>query len=335
MIPVEAPEEGQDWKTLMDDIELVVMPGTTNPQLPDGFQASNSYPSIVGDILNGAISCIDFSWNESLASTELEMSVMDWLCKALNLPSEFLYSSPTGKGGGVFQNSASEATLVAMLTACALKVREDEVDKEMLVAYCSAQAHPSVERAGMLAGVQIRLVQTDQNFSLRGTNLKSTMDEDMKMGLTPFCVVATLGTTNTCAFDNLIEIGQVCRDQNVWLHVDAAYAGSAFICPEFRPLLDGAELVDSFAFSPNEWMLVNYDCTVMFVKDSSRIVGRQCCSLKLWFLMRLYGLKGLRRNIRNHVVLATEFAECVRQDDRLELLTEPRDTFYNYKYQEI
>lgn len=226
-----------------------------------------------------------------------------------------------------------------------------EVGLEKMVAYCSAQAHSSVERAGMLAGVRMRLLQPDENFSLRGETLKAAIEEDKAKGLIPICCVGTLGTTNSCSFDNIQELGPICNQEGLWFHIDAAYSGSAFICPEFRPMLDGVENADSFNFNPHKWMLVNFDCSTMWVKDSRKIVdafnvdplylkhhyqgqipdyrhwhiplGRRFRSLKLWFVMRIYGLEGLRKHIREQVELAKQFGEFVRKDDKFELALEP------------
>ncbi|XP_023323819.1 aromatic-L-amino-acid decarboxylase isoform X2 [Eurytemora carolleeae] len=356
LVPDEAPEKGEDWRTVMKDVDRVIMPGVTHwhhPQFHAYFPTANSYPAIVADILSGSIACIGFSWIASPACTELEMVTMDWLGTALNLPKEFLFSGP-GNGGGVIQGTASEATLVAILSARAERLKREEAKGKMdrLVAYCSAQAHSSVERAGMLAGIQMRLVEPDENFSLRGDALNAAIEEDKEKGLIPFCVIATLGTTNSCSFDNLPELGRVCLEQDVWLHVDAAYAGSSFICPEFRPLLDGVEFAESFNFNPHKWMLVNFDCSAMWIKDSRKIVdafnvdplylqhrhqgeipdyrhwhiplGRRFRSLKIWFVMRIYGLEGLRKHIREQVELANQFAEIVQTDPRFELPTPPR-----------
>ena len=276
LVPARAPEKAEDWRDIMRDLETVIMPGVTHwhhPQFHAYFPTANSYPAIVADILSGAIACIGFSWIASPACTELEMVTLDWLANMLELPSQFLFQSG-GEGGGVIQGTASEATLVAVLSARARAVREHrEEDPESsvmsrLVCYGSRQAHSSVERAGMLAGVKMRLLEPDQELSLTGDLLARAVEEDRAAGLLPFCCVATLGTTNTCAFDDLPSLGSVCRDQGLWLHVDAAYAGSSFICPEFRPLLNGVELADSFNFNPHKWMLVNFDCSTMWVRDS-------------------------------------------------------------------
>ena len=217
LVPTTAPEKGEDWRDVMKDLETVIMPGVTHwhhPQFHAYFPTANSYPAIVADILSGAIACIGFSWIASPACTELEMVTLDWLGNMLKLPREFLFQSG-GNGGGVIQGTASEATLVAVLSARARAVKEqkDPTTISRLVCYGSKQAHSSVERAGMLAGVRMRLLQPDHDLSLTGDILAAAVSEDRAAGLIPFCCVATLGTTNTCAFDNIISLGEVCRDQ--------------------------------------------------------------------------------------------------------------------------
>jgi aromatic-L-amino-acid decarboxylase len=203
----------------------------------------------------------------------------------------------------------------------------------------------------MLGGVLIRLLETDGEMKLRGDTLARAMKEDKDKGLVPFFVVATLGTTSCCSFDDLPELGAVCRQSEVWLHVDAAYAGSAFICPEYRPLLNGVDQADSFNFNPHKWLLVNFDCSAMWVRDANEIenafrvdplylrhayqdnavhvpdyrhwhvpLGRRFRSLKLWFVMRLYGQHGLRTHIRKQIGLAHEFEDLVRADGRFKVV---------------
>lgn len=278
LLPSEAPQTPENWKDIMADIERVIMPGITHwhsPKFHAYFPTAQSYPAIVADMLSGGIACMGFSWLASPACTELEVVMLDWLGKMLDLPKEFL-TSGGGKGGGVIQGTASEATLVALLGAKARKIRQvkeqhpEWTDNEIvgkLVAYSSCQAHSSVERAGLLGGVKFRLLEVDSKYKLRGESLAEAIRKDKEQGFIPFYVVATLGTTCSCAFDRLDEIGVVANRENIWLHVDAAYAGSAFICPEFRYLMKGIELADSFNFNPHKWMLVNFDCSAMWLKD--------------------------------------------------------------------
>ncbi|KAJ8969867.1 hypothetical protein NQ314_001551 [Rhamnusium bicolor] len=361
LIPANAPEKPDKWEDVMSDIERVIMPGVTHwhsPRFHAYFPTANSYPAIVADILSGAIACIGFSWIASPACTELEVVMLDWLGKMLDLPKEFLACSG-GKGGGVIQGTASEATLVALLGAKARAI--DRVKKEhpkmkdadivsKLVGYTSSQSHSSVERAGLLGGVKLRSLQPDETNRLRGETLENAIKKDLEAGLIPFYAVNTLGTTSSCTFDRLDEIGPVCNEYNVWLHVDAAYAGSAFICPEYRYLMKGIERADSFNFNPHKWLLVNFDCSAMWLKDPSWLVnafnvdplylkheqqgaapdyrhwqiplGRRFRSLKLWFVLRLYGIENLQAHIRKQIELAHYFESLVRSDDRFEITEE-------------
>ncbi|KFM81141.1 Aromatic-L-amino-acid decarboxylase, partial [Stegodyphus mimosarum] len=351
LLPSSPPEEPEPWRNILADVEKVVMPGMTHwnsPHFHAYFPTGNSYPAMIADILAGALTCIGFTWISSPACTEMEMVMMDWLGKALKLPPHFLFES-MGPGGGVIQGTASEATLVALLGARSRVLNLSKDAKlEKLVAYASDQSHSSVERAALLGAVRMRLLPTDSQLSLRGNTLSKAIREDRENGYIPFMVVATLGTTNTCAFDNLNEIGPVCASEKLWLHIDAAYAGSSFICPEFRPLLDGVEFADTFNFNPHKWMLVNFDCSAMWVKNRQDIteafsvnptylrhdkeglipdyrhwqipLGRRFRSLKLWFLFRMYGVEGLRKHIRKQVALAKEFEKLLHEDERFEVV---------------
>lgn len=281
--------------------------------------------------------------------------MLDWLGKMIGLPEEFLACSG-GKGGGVIQGSASEATLVALLGAKAKKLQQvkaehpdwdDSVIIPKLVGYCSKQAHSSVERAGLLGGVKLRSIEADDDNRLRGDALEAEIKKDLADGLIPFYAVVTLGTTSTCAFDYLDECGPVGNKYDVWIHVDAAYAGSAFICPEYRHFMQGMETADSFNFNPHKWMLVNFDCSAMWLKDPNWVInafnvdplylkhdqqgsapdyrhwqiplGRRFRALKLWFVLRLYGIENLQAHIRRHCGFATQFGELCASDSRFEI----------------
>uniref|UniRef100_UPI00398F8872 aromatic-L-amino-acid decarboxylase isoform X3 n=1 Tax=Pristiophorus japonicus TaxID=55135 RepID=UPI00398F8872 len=343
LIPDSAPQQPDSFEDLMKDVERVIMPGVTHWQSPHFhayFPAAISFPALLADILSGAIGCIGFSWAASPACTELETVMLDWLGKMLDLPEEFLAGTSSG-GGGVIQGTASESTLVALLAArnkmvTQIQAKSPDLEEVMirskLVAYTSEQSHSSVERAGLIAGVKMRKLPTDEKFSLRGEALKQALEKDKALGLIPFYLCATLGTTPSCAFDNIMELGPICNSENIWMHIDAAYAGSAFICPEFRPLLNGVEFSDSFNFNPHKWLLVNFDCSAMWVKKRSALIGafkmdplylkhdhqdsglitdyrhwqiplgRRFRSLKMWFVLRLYGVKGLQEHIRKRTL---------------------------------
>lgn len=363
LVPTEAPDEPEPYEDIIKDVERVIMPGITHwhsPYFYAYFPTSSSFPAMLADMLCTGISCIGFSWAASPACTELETVMLDWLGKMLKLPECFI-AGTQGHGGGVIQGTASEATLMALLAArCKAIRRVQSVNPELsegeifskLVAYTSEQAHSSVERAGLIGGVMMKKVPTDNRFSLRGDMLRKMIDEDKAAGLIPFFLCATLGTTSSCAFDNLLELGPICNDEIMWMHIDAAYAGSSFICPEFRPLLNGVEFADSFNFNPHKWLLVNFDCSAMWVKRRTDIIGafkmepvylkhdnqesglvtdyrhwqiplgRRFRSLKMWFVFRMFGLKGLQDHIRKQVALAKEFESLVRADKRFEICAE-------------
>ncbi|KAF2359997.1 Pyridoxal phosphate-dependent decarboxylase [Trinorchestia longiramus] len=359
LLPSSAPDLPQTFEEVMADVERVIQPGMTHwtsPQFHAYFPSCSSFPSMLADMLCGALTCIGFTWEASPACTELEVVMMDWLAKLLGLPEHFLATAP-GSGGGVIQGSASEATLVALLAAkqralrSCTTVQQKAQQTLLLVAYASEMSHSSVERAGMLVGVQLRLLPADPHHALRGSVLRAAMEEDCQRGLLPFAVVVTLGTTSTCAFDNLREIGDVCYSfPDVWIHVDAAYAGASFVCEELRAPMEGIEVVDSFNFNPHKWLLVNFDCSAMWIRKSEEVVdafhvdpvylrhqhqtdpmapdyrhwqlplGRRFRSLKLWFVMRMYGKAGLQDHIRKHVALARQFEQLVRADSRFEII---------------
>ncbi|KAH9509696.1 hypothetical protein Btru_044269 [Bulinus truncatus] len=361
LVPDSAPEKPEAWEKVFADVERVIMPGITHWQSPymhAYFPALNSYPSLLGDMLANAISSLGFTWASSPACTELETIVLDWLGKMLGLPSCFLHGDKNSKsmGGGCIQTTASDCTFVTLLAARTeaiqryKTVKPDLDDAEingLLIGYCSDQAHSSVEKAGLIGLVKMRFLFSDDNLSLRGDVLQEAVKMDREKGLIPFYVCATLGTTGACAFDNLKEIGLVCETERLWLHVDAAYAGSAFICPEYRSWMSGIEFVNSFAFNPSKWLMVHFDCSAMWVKDSRALhrtfnveplylqhensgaaidymhwqiaLSRRFRSLKLWFVLRCFGVEGLQAHIRKGVKMADKFENLVRSDSRFEV----------------
>lgn len=297
----------------------------------------------------------------SPACTELEVIVMDWLGKLLDLPKEYLNCSE-GPGGGVIQGSASEAVMVAMLTAREeavkrLKLENPDMSESdvrgKLVMYSSDQSNSCVEKSALLSAVPIRLLPVGQDLALHGDTLRQAVEEDIRNGLFPIACIATHGTTGTCAFDDLNEIGPICREFNIWLHIDSAYAGSAMCCPEFRHLMPGVEYGDSFNFNLHKMMMVNFDCCAMWFKNADAVVdsftvdriylkhqfqgeskapdyrhwqiplGRRFRSLKVWILLRTVGIEGIRATIRNYVSLAKVFEHKVRNDPRFEIVGQP------------
>ncbi|XP_003471915.1 histidine decarboxylase isoform X1 [Cavia porcellus] len=358
-LPESAPEEPDSWDSIFGDIERIIMPGVVHWQSPHMhayYPALTSWPSLLGDMLADAINCLGFTWASSPACTELEMNMMDWLAKMLGLPDHFLHGHPSSQGGGVLQSTVSESTLIALLAARKNKIlemqkSEPEVDDSSLnarlVAYASDQAHSSVEKAGLISLVKMRFLPVDDNFSLRGEALQKAIQEDRRRGLVPVFVCATLGTTGVCAFDCLSELGPICAKEGLWLHIDAAYAGTAFLCPEFRDFLKGIDFADSFTFNPSKWMMVHFDCTGFWVKDKVKLqqtfsvnpvylrhansgtatdfmhwqipLSRRFRSIKLWFVIRSFGVKNLQAHVRHGIEMAKIFESLVRNDPFFEI----------------
>uniref|UniRef100_A0A8D2Q853 Histidine decarboxylase n=1 Tax=Varanus komodoensis TaxID=61221 RepID=A0A8D2Q853_VARKO len=321
LLPDGAPVEPDSWESIFKDIERIIMPGASSP-----------------------------------ACTELEMNVMDWLAQMMGLPEMFLHYHPDSRGGGILQSTVSESTLIALLAArknkiLEMKVSQPDIDDSTLnshlIAYASDQAHSSVEKAGLISLVKMRFLPVDEDFSLRGETLRKAIEEDRSRGLVPIFVCATLGTTGVCAFDNLSELGPICAKEGLWLHVDAAYAGTAFLCPEFRTFLKGVEHADSFTFNPSKWMMAHFDCTAFWVKDKQKLqqtfsvnpiylqhpnsgsatdfmhwqipLSRRFRALKLWFVIRSFGVKKLQEHVRHGTEMAKYFESLVRSDPLFEI----------------
>jgi aromatic-L-amino-acid/L-tryptophan decarboxylase len=354
-LPPSAPQRGEAFDRILADVERVILPGITHWQSPNFFAyfpANASGPAILGDLLSSGLGVQGMLWSTSPACTELETHVLDWLVPALGLPEKFLSS---GTGGGVIQDTASSASLCALLAA---RERATHFASNRrgcdgkLVAYCSSQTHSSVEKAMKIAGMgsdNLRLIDVDQNFAMRSDVLARQIEVDKKSGLIPCFVCATVGTTSSCAIDPVREIAHICRDHNLWLHVDSAMSGTAALCPEFRFIHDGVEFADSYTFNPHKWMFTNFDCNCFYVADRKHLIqtlsilpeylrnratesgavtdyrdwhiqlGRRFRSLKLWFVIRHYGIEGLQHHIREHVRLAQQLVEWVRSDSRFEL----------------
>jgi aromatic-L-amino-acid decarboxylase len=354
-LPPRPPQHGEPFDRIFADVEKIILPGITHWQSPNFyafFPTSTSGPAILGDLLSTGLGVQGMLWSTSPACTELETHVLDWLVPILGLPGKFLSSST---GGGVIHDTASSASLCALLAArerATQFVSNRKGCDGRLVAYASTQTHSSVEKAIKIAGLgsdNLRSIEVDHNFALRPDALQRQIEADKKLGLTPCFVCATVGTTSSNAIDPVREIGQICREHDLWLHVDAAMSGTAALCPEFRFLHDGLEFADSYCFNPHKWMLTNFDCDCFYVADRKHLIqtlsvlpeylrnqatesgavidyrdwqvplGRRFRSLKLWFVIRHYGVEGLQQHVREHVRIAQQFAGWVREDSRFEL----------------
>jgi len=358
-LPKSPPWRPEPFDAILADIERVIMPGITHWQSPNFFAyfpANTSGPSVLGELLSAGLGVQGMLWATSPACTELETHVLDWLVEMLALPEKF--ASHT-RGGGVIQESASSAALCALVAARerATNYATNRSGRSApLVAYASTQVHSSIEKAMMIAGLgreNLRLIDVDERFAMRPDLLASQIESDRRAGLVPFFVCATVGTTSANGIDPLPEIGRLCREAGMWLHVDAAMAGSAAVCPEFRFIHDGLELADSYCFNPHKWLFTNFDCDCFYVADRESLIkalsvlpeylrnqasesgqvidyrdwqvplGRRFRALKLWFVLRYYGAEGLQHHVRRHVRLAQEFARWVEGSGRFELVMKP------------
>lgn len=356
-LPAHPPEKGEPYEKVLADLDSLILPGVTHWQHPGFFAyfpSNASGPAILGDLLSAGLGVQGMVWATSPACTELETVVLDWLAELFGLPAHFRTDSP---GGGVIQDSASSAALVALLAALHRAsggtIGADGVTRRYPV-YVSSQTHSALEKASRIAGIgagNVRVVDVDpQTLAMDPARLRTLIEEDLAAGAVPALVCATIGTTSTTAIDPVRAIGEVCREHGIWLHIDAAYAGVAAVCPELRWINDGvAEYADSYATNPHKWLLTNFDCGVLWVADRAPMIdalsilpeflrnsatesgevidyrdwqvplGRRFRALKLWSVIRWYGAEGLREHIRTGIALAEEFAGLVAADPDFEL----------------
>ncbi|MCJ7558111.1 MAG: aminotransferase class V-fold PLP-dependent enzyme [Gammaproteobacteria bacterium] len=355
-LPTEPPLHGEPFEDMLKDVNDLLLPGITHWQSPNFFAyfpANSSPPAVLGELLSAGLGVQGMLWATSPACTELETHVLDWVADMLALPEKFKSDST---GGGVIQDTASSASLCALLAARERATNYESNRRGLsanLVVYTSTQAHSSIEKGVKIAGLgeqNLRLIEVDKNYAMRPEALARQIKLDRQAGLIPCFVSATVGTTSSNALDPLPEIGQICRQEGLWLHVDAAMAGTAAICPEFRYIQNGLEMADSYCFNPHKWMFTNFDCDCFYVADRAALIqtlsvlpeylrnqatetgavidyrdwhiplGRRFRALKLWFVIRHYGVEGLRHHIREHVALAQEFAGWVAADERFEIV---------------
>ncbi|KNG45765.1 aromatic-l-amino-acid decarboxylase [Stemphylium lycopersici] len=371
LLPSSTPEEGESWEAIQADIDRVIMPGLTHWQSPKFmafFPCNSSFEGMLGEMYSGAFNAAAFNWICSPAITELETVVMDWVAQLLALPSEF---RSEGQGGGIIQGTASEVVLTALVAARERIIRrklgsmpegEDRIDaaadmRGKLVALGSEHAHSSTQKAAIIAGTRYRSVpgSAEANYSVTAASLRSTIEACRQKGLEPFYFTITLGSTGTCAIDDLEGIAALANEfPDLWIHVDAAYAGSALVCPEYQYLCPPLAAFDSFNFNLHKWLLVNFDCSAFFVKKRADLMdtysitpsylrnphsdqglvtdyrdwqiplGRRFRSLKVWFVLRSYGVKGLQAFIRKHVALGVYFHDLLlSRPDLFSVVTKP------------
>lgn len=348
-LPKVAPQKGESMEAIFSDFKKIIVPGMTHWQSPNFFgyfPANNSMPSVLAEMLTAAMGAQCMVWLSSPAAAELEEVAMEWLKRMMGLPESFT---------GVIQDSASSSTLCAILTARERRSgyainSNGFTGKERFVVYCSEHAHSSVDKAVKIAGLGLEnlvKIGVDSDFAMLPVDLENHLKKDIAEGKTPLCVVAALGTTSSTAIDPIKKIGEICNKHNVWLHVDGAYAGAALALPEMRWMAEGLDLADSFVFNPHKWMFTNFDCSAYFVNDPQSLIqtftispeylktsadsqvnnyrdwgiqlGRRFRALKLWFVIRSYGVEGIREKLRMHISLAQKVKESILSDARFEL----------------
>ena len=361
-LPAAPPEDGEPFEGIFADFERELLPGITHWQHPSFFAyfpANSSPPSVLAEMLTAALGVNCMLWQTSPSGTELETLVLDWLRQMIGLPEGF---------SGVIQDTASSATLCAILAARERATghaanRRGVSGEDRLRVYTSVESHSSVEKAVRIAGLgseNLRAIPVDENGGMRSDELAAALDRDAADGARPILVVATLGTTGASGFDRLDAVGELCRRHRAMLHVDAAWAGTAAIAPEYRWMLAGIEYADSFVVNPHKWMLVNFDCSAHFVRDAAAFVrtfeiipeylktsehgrvidyrdwgialGRRFRALKLWIVIRSYGVEGLRTVVRRHVELTRELAAAIEAEDDFELVVSPRLALLCFRY---
>jgi aromatic-L-amino-acid decarboxylase len=360
-LPAAPPAHGEPLEEIFADFERILLPGMTHWQHPSFFAyfpANASPPSVLAEMLTATLGAQCMLWQTSPAATELETRTLDWLRQMIGLPEGF---------AGVIQDSASSAMLCAILTA-----RERATDWQAnenglgacppLVFYASEEAHSSVEKAIRIAGLGrngLRPIPTDADFAMRPEALEAAVREDRAAGRVPAGVVASLGATGVGAVDPLRPIGEVCHEHGLYLHVDAAWAGSALLLDEQRWMIDGAEHAHSFVLNPHKWLLTNFDCSAHFVRDPDALVrtlsvlppflqsretdvidyrdwsiplGRRFRALKLWFVIRSYGVEHLKAMLRAHIAWTAELAETIRAEPDFELVTPPKLALLTFRH---
>ncbi len=349
-LPTSAPLEGEAFTKLFDDFNSIIMPGMTHwqhPQFFAYFPTGASGPSVLAEMLSSTLGAQCMIWLTSPAAEELEERMMEWLRDMLGLHSSFT---------GVIQDSSSSATLVSLLTArenfSSYQINQKGFDDtQRFRIYTSAQAHSSVDKDVKIAGFGIDnlvKINVDENFAMKSEDLRDAIEKDSKLGYTPLCVVSTIGSTSSTAIDPIAAIAKICLEYKCWHHIDASYAGTALLLPEMRWMSEGAELADSFVVNPHKWMFTNFDCSAYFVKDKNALIrtfsilpeylktpedhlvnnyrdwgiplGRRFRSLKLWFVIRSYGIKGLQDKIRLHIQFGQWLKEKVASSKHFELL---------------
>ena len=360
-IPEQAPLHSDSMKEIMEDLDNIILPGMTHWQHPGFhayFPANSSVESVLAESLTSAMAAQCMIWDTSPAAAELEQRMMEWLRDAMGIPADF---------EGVIQDSASSASLVSLITArevaTSFRSNEEGVPSNLRI-YCSRETHSSIEKGVAVCGIgrkNLVKIKVDQQMRMDPAELEAMIRKDLEAEMKPCAVVAAIGTTGTVAVDPLEEIARICKKYGIWLHVDAAYAGTALLLPEYHWMIKGIDQADSFVFNPHKWMFTNFDCSVYLVKDAGLLIktfeilpeylktktrgavndyrdwgvplGRRFRALKLWFVIRSFGLEGIREKLRSHIQMNKRFSNELKEIESINLPMEPFLNFSCFRLQ--
>jgi len=361
-LPDKPPLKGETIEEIIKDFNEIIIPGITHWQSPNFyayFPANTSFPSILAEMLTSALGVQGMKWETSPAAAELEELVMNWLKKMTGIPDNF---------DGVIQDTASTSTLAAVLTArekySGFKINKSGFQNNKFRVYCSTETHSSIEKAVKIAGIgknNLIKIKTDNNFGLIPELLEDAVQKDLSKSKKPLCIIATLGTTSSTAVDSLKLISNISKKYDIWLHIDAAYAGNSLILPEYKWMLEGIENADSIVFNPHKWLFTNFDCSAFFIKEKEYLIrtfeiipeylktvsdakkvnnycdwgiplGRRFRALKLWFVIRNYGIEGIQDTLRKHISIAKNLEEEIKKDNRFEILAPVNFNLICFRY---
>ena len=356
------PDQRESMKEIMEDFESIILPGITHWQHPNFyayFQGNSSYPSILAEMLTATLGAQCMIWDTSPAAAELEEKMMNWLKQMCGLPMNW---------EGTIQSTASDATLSAILSARESLTNFQVNDsgyygEDVMRVYCSSQTHSSIEKGAKIAGIgkeNVVKIDVDETLAMKPSDLRQQIEKDLNEGKKPICVISTIGTTSSHAIDPVKAISELCEEFGIWHHIDAAHAGSAMILPEYRYMIEGIEKADSYVFNPHKWMFTNFDCSAYFVKSKEALIrtfeilpeylktqatsitnnyrdwgiplGRRFRALKLWFVIRDFGVEGIQEKIKSHIEITQNLAKKIRQHPQFELLVTPPLNLICFRY---
>lgn len=362
-IPKNPPQKSENYSEILDDFKKIILPGMTHWQHPNFhafFPANNSYPSILAEMITSTIGAQCMIWETSPAAAELEEKVIDWLKNEMGIPKNW---------SGVINDTASSGTLTSLLTAREIisnyAVNKNGLNKNNFIVYSSKEAHSSIEKAIKIIGIgknNLVKIDTYDDLSMNVKDLEFKIKRDIGLNKIPLAIVSTFGTTGTVSLDPINKISLIAKKYNVWHHIDAAYAGSALIIKKYQKHIKNIDLADSFLFNPHKWMLTNFDCSIYFVKNKEALIktfeifpeylktksknvnnykdwgiqlGRKFRSLKLWFVIRSYGIGGIKKILKKHIKLAKLINEKIEKINDFEITAKRNFNMVNFRFKPI